>query len=116
MLAVRDEPWRILVIVNLLGTLLALGPAIATWQAPTTSQWILLPTLGILAVTGQALFLRANQIADASFLSPFIFSGLVYAAILGFLLFDEIPTGRTILGAGLIVGSNLYMTRRTTAR
>ncbi|PRY93471.1 S-adenosylmethionine uptake transporter [Hasllibacter halocynthiae] len=54
------------------------------------------------------LSVATMRAGDVSFVAPFRYTGLVWALLLGLLLFGEWPDGRTLLGAGIVVASGLY--------
>jgi drug/metabolite transporter (DMT)-like permease len=49
-------------------------------------------------------------------LSPFIYTQLVWAIALGYLVFADVPNGWTLAGAGIVVASGLYILHRETVR
>ena len=82
------------------------------WRAPEGSAWLLLLAAGGLASLGHFIMIKAFEAAEASTLQPFNYSLLLWAALLGFVLFGETPDLATAIGAGLIVASGLYAFRR----
>lgn len=102
-LAGREKPLQILFFNNSIGMLIASAAVIAVWQPPTAAQWGALIALGTLMATAQALFVNAMARADASFVTPFSYLTLVFAAVYDFVLFGVTPTGLSFLGAGVII-------------
>ncbi len=88
------------------------GPAVADWQWPDATQWLLLLGVGLVGVAAQAMIVKAYRTAEASFVAPFDYSRLIGAGLLGFLFFAEVPDLYTLLGALVIVASSLYIARR----
>jgi drug/metabolite transporter (DMT)-like permease len=107
-----EPPLRILAINNMIGMALALAAASFVWRWPTPGQWLLLAALGCIMVSVQALFIQALRRGDASFVMPFFYTTLVYAALYDFLVFSEIPTVAAWTGAGLIVTGALVIAWR----
>lgn len=102
---------------GLVGTVVMLPFAIYYWQWPQTlAQWILLIGLGILAWAGHEILTRAYHYADASVLTPFSYSFMIYLTIWSIVLFDQYPDGWTLVGAGLIVFSGLLIWIRERVR
>jgi drug/metabolite transporter (DMT)-like permease len=54
--------------------------------------------------------------APAAIVSPFNYSGMVWATLFGFLGFGDLPDGWTVVGAFVIVASSLYILRRQRVR
>jgi drug/metabolite transporter (DMT)-like permease len=72
-----------------------------------------------LASTAALWFLtRAYTYADASFLAPFAYTQMLWSIMFGLVIFRNVPSLQTCLGAAFIVGSGLYITHweRLTAR
>ncbi|HEV2517339.1 MAG TPA: DMT family transporter [Devosia sp.] len=112
-LATADRPLVTLAHVNLFGMLILLVPAVLTWRS---TGWINLALLGIgpLAIFAQYLNIRANMLAHVSVLAPLSYTSLVFAALIGWLCFAELPTPGVVLGALVIVigGALLALSRR----
>ena len=60
-------------------------------------------------VCGQLPFIRAAAISEASFIVPFYYSTLIYAAIFGFLFFAEVSGLSMMVGGGLIAVGGLVI-------
>ena len=82
------------------------------WVTPSPVQWLVLVWLGFLGALGHYLMIKAYQLAPASLLAPFDYTTLIWATILGFVVFGDLPDGWTILGALIIMSSGLYLIRR----
>lgn len=91
-------------------------PALFVWVDPTWEQfgWLLL--MGLLGTIGQRTMSRGFAAADASVMLPVDFSRLIFAALFGFILFAEVPSVYTALGAALIFAATVYIARRETAK
>ncbi|MEX2455072.1 MAG: DMT family transporter [Rhodospirillaceae bacterium] len=87
-------------------------PCLFEWVAPSAVEWAMLLAIGVLNVTGQSCLNRALSEADASFVLPFDFLRLPFAAAAGFVLFAETPDMWTVLGAAIIVGATWHVTSR----
>ena len=82
------------------------------WRPPGAVDWLLLILLGLLGGLSQLCLIRAFRLAPAAVVSPFSYTGLVWAVIFGFIVFLELPDLWTMVGAALIVGSGLYVFHR----
>ena len=111
-LSVTDSSSKIVLYVFLGMTVLSVGPAIYTWNPIGVAHvpWILgLGLLSLLAVQGVT---RALAAGEAAVVMPFNFMKLPFAAVLGVLLFAELPDLMTGLGALIIFSSTYYIGRR----
>lgn len=89
--------------------LFALVPAVFTWVNPTLYELVLLTCVGIMGIGGQALITHGLGMGDATALVPLDYLRIVYAALLGFVLFGEIPGIYSFAGMALIIGTSLYL-------
>jgi drug/metabolite transporter (DMT)-like permease len=76
----------------------------------------LLTVNGVTNAFGQYWWTRALHLAPASAISPFYYFMLVWAAILGFVIWDEIPTISLLAGSAIVVGSGLFLLWRETRK
>ena len=90
-------------------------PLFWLWVTPDLNGWLFLLAMGVLATGGNWAGVKALRLGEASVVGGIQYIQLVYAAILGFLLFAEVPDTYTITGAAIIVGSSIYMFRREAA-
>jgi drug/metabolite transporter (DMT)-like permease len=111
-----EPPLRILAINNLIGTVIALGAASFVWVSPTSAQWLLLGAIGAVMVVAQALFIQAMRRGDASFVIPFFYATLIFAAFYDFLAFGVSPTATGVSGAALIIAGALVLAWRERRR
>jgi S-adenosylmethionine uptake transporter len=107
-----DSIWTILLVQSLLPLLLLAAPAIWRWQAIQPSDIALILLAGGLGTLGLLCLTYAFTRLEASRVAPLEYSGLVWATLLGYVLFGELPTLTTVLSAGLIVGGCLLLLRR----
>ncbi|GAB5449269.1 MAG: DMT family transporter [Gymnodinialimonas sp.] len=116
-LAGRERPLQILFFNNSLGVVIATAAVIAVWQPPTPLQWAALAALGTLMAAAQACFVNSVARADASFVAPFSYLTLVFAALYDFAIFGVTPTGLSYLGAATIIaGAALLAWREARAK
>lgn len=103
--------------MGVMGTVLLFPTAVWTWTSPETLRdWILLAAIGGCAWAGHELFGRAHSFAEASFLTPFQYSFLLFMSLASFLVFGEVPTWTTLAGAVLIVAAGLIIWARESSR
>lgn len=110
--AQRDALWTILLVQNLLPTLLLAGPAALRWQPMGAADFAPVLLIGLLATGGLMCITWAFTHVEASRAAPLEYTGLVWAAGLGWLLFGELPTPWSLGSAVLIVAGSLLLLRR----
>lgn len=96
--------------------LLAGIPLFWLWVTPDLTGLIFLLAMGVLATIGQWVGVRALRLGEASVIGNIQYTQLIYAAILGYALFGEIPDLDTLAGAAIIIASALYIIHRETLR
>ena len=111
MLASSEPPPRILFYYHGFGALVFLAPALWLWVSPSPLQWLLLILIGMLTTIGMVCFVRGFAVGEASIVGPMEYTRLIYAALIGYFVFAEIPDAWTWVGAAIIVASTLYVAR-----
>jgi len=113
----RERPLQILFINNMIGLAIISVIVIPFWQSPTALQWAALAGLGCAMAAAQGCFVNAMARADASFVTPFAYLTLVFAALYDFVLFGVALTWLSTLGAGIIIaGAALLAWREAVNR
>ena len=82
------------------------------WQTPGASDLVLLALAGLLLCSAHFLHIETFRFAEAALVTPFKYSSLLWAGVIGFLLWGDMPDRWTVLGAGLLIGSGLYIFHR----
>lgn len=81
------------------------------WTMPVSWFEIgMFAVLGIEILLAQMLFFEGYRFAPASVLAPLEYQSLVWVSILGFMMFGDVPTLHTMIGATLIVAAGLLLT------
>ena len=93
-------------------TLALLPPALLTWRTPTLTELGWLFVTAMLATAGHYTFTRAMQSVELTVLQPFSFLQLVWATLLGYYAFSEVPDLWTLTGGAVIVASVTYIAHR----
>jgi drug/metabolite transporter (DMT)-like permease len=93
-------------------SLLSLLTIVFGWVLPTVEEAVLLILAGILGGLGQILLTTSYRFADTSVIAPFEYASMLLALIVGYSLFDEVPTMTTIMGAGLVILAGLIIIYR----
>lgn len=110
-LSSTEPPTRIVFYFMLFGTLLLVPPAAATWQTPTLGQFGWLALTGLLGVAGQAFLARAYDAGEVGVIAPLDFVRLPVAALMGYVVFRELPDGWSIAGTLVIIAAAVYLAR-----
>lgn len=112
-LSSREDPLRMLLYVNGFGSVVAVALVVAMhdWRVLLDPALLVFLSLGPLVIVAQFFNIRAFSLVNASTLAPIFYSWIVFAALLGLFLFDEVPTMITIVGSALIVVGGVVVAR-----
>jgi drug/metabolite transporter (DMT)-like permease len=108
MLSRIDDYLTTLLYVNFFGICLLVVPALISWRSWGPEN-LFFVALGPLAITAQYCNLRAFALAKVSVLAPVAYSSLVFATLIGWIFFAEVPTLGVLAGAALIVVGGLVL-------
>jgi drug/metabolite transporter (DMT)-like permease len=92
----------------------AIGFAVLTlaapwqWRAPDAVSWVLIVAVAVLGSLSHYALIRALDFASAGAVQPYSYTLLVFAGLLGWLVFGDIPDAAAITGAAIVVASGLY--------
>ncbi|TFY97340.1 DMT family transporter [Ramlibacter rhizophilus] len=96
--------------------LLSLPLALLEWRSPTLGQWLLGLLGGIFGSAGHYAMTRAFSATDISATQSVKFLEMVWAALLGFVIFQAVPSGWTLIGGTVICASTVWIARREALR
>jgi len=86
------------------------------WVTPSPSMLLCLVAIGILGGLAQMALTEAYRLAPVSIVAPFEYSSLLFAAVLGYAIWGQVPDLFVWLGAAVVVASGLYILHRETVR
>ncbi len=91
-------------------------PGIYYWKTPTMFEWCLLAILAVISYFGQRCNIFAYKHGEASLLASLDYVRLLWATLLGFLVFDHIPGVPTWVGASIVVAAAIFTIYREARR
>ena len=86
------------------------------WFTNPTYAWPIIIFMGVVATFSFYFVFSAYSIASPSTVSLFEYSLIVWSIIIGYLLFNDIPSIRTFLGVALIISAGIYIYVREKAK
>jgi drug/metabolite transporter (DMT)-like permease len=101
-------------------TLVALGAAVAVtlmgwagmvvegWQSPTGWEAVRVVGAGLFLIIGYLTSVMAMRHGDIGLVAPFRYTSLLWAMVLGLLVFGDLPDRWTLLGASIVIGAGLF--------
>ncbi|TNF17697.1 MAG: EamA family transporter [Rhodobacteraceae bacterium] len=116
-LAGREGPLQVLLVNNGIGLAIAGAVGLWVWRAPEPRQWLAMAGVGLSMALAQSCYINAVARAEASFVVPFSYATLLFAALIDALVFGVLPLPASILGAAIIIaGGGLLAWREGRAR
>lgn len=107
-----EPPYRIVMYFSVVSVIVALPPMLGNFVMPEGTQWIYLLGAGVFATTGQMALTIGYHHAPAVRISIYTYAQIIYAYILGLVLWREMPDVLSIAGTVLIIGAAVYNYRR----
>ncbi|WP_019430764.1 DMT family transporter [Limnohabitans sp. Rim47] len=111
-----EKPGVIVLWQALTVSVLSLPMALPHWQMPTPLQWLGFAATGMLGTLAHYCLTRAFALADISATQSLRFLDLVWASVLGWLVFGDVPSRSTWLGAVVILSATVWIARRESKR
>jgi drug/metabolite transporter (DMT)-like permease len=107
-----ERPAVIVVWQSITVTMFSLPLALLAWRAPTMLQWLGFLVCGVLGSAGHYCLTRSYSVADISATQSVKFLDLVWASLLGWLVFADTPSRSTLIGGIVICAATLWIARR----
>ncbi|MBV8535869.1 MAG: DMT family transporter [Alphaproteobacteria bacterium] len=82
------------------------------WQTPRPVDLGVIAAMAVTLVIGQVFMIRAFRIAPVSVVAPFEYLELLWASLIGYVVWSEEPAAHVWVGAAIVVVSGLYITWR----
>lgn len=82
------------------------------WVMPGGREVLFLVLAGLIGGLAQIFITSAYRFADASVIAPFDYASMLFAIVIGYLIFDEVPTGPMLLGAALVILAGIIIILR----
>ena len=84
-------------------SILSLPFCLYTWKELSLNELIFMVLTGLLATGAQYFYIKAFRLSQASFLAPIQYFHIIPVLIIGYLIFSEIPSYQTLIGALIII-------------
>ncbi len=82
------------------------------WVWPDATGWLMLGAIAVLGSIAHTTFIRALGMTQPSLLQPYNYTLFVWAVVVGYLFFGDIPDRWTLTGAAIIIASGIYVWHR----
>jgi len=110
-----DERPVVMLIYPMVGNFFVMGVALIFVYKPMPIEHLgLLAIIAVLGLIGSVLSILSYRMAEAVIVAPMQYSQIVWATVYSYLLFDEGLEGWTLVGAGIVILSGIYIVLRET--
>ncbi|MFB6417262.1 MULTISPECIES: DMT family transporter [Bradyrhizobium] len=108
--SLRKTPDIVMASSQFVGTF-SLGAVLSAfhWVPPTSGSLVIFAAAGLVSVTALFCVNRSLKLAPASVVVPYQYSMIVWAVIFGFVVFGDVPSMATLIGAAIIIGAGFYI-------
>lgn len=107
-----EKTGAIVLYFSLLTTFLGLATIVLGWRLPGLADFSLLVLTGILGGIGQILLTQSYRYADTSLLAPFEYTTMIWALVIGWFLFGQLPQMAVIVGGVIVSLAGLFVVWR----
>lgn len=97
---------------SLMSTVLALLTVPFGWEVPGVREAFFLITAGLLGGVGQILLTESYRHAEVSVIAPFEYCSIILALLVGYFVFNELPTRIMLIGVALIITAGIIIIER----
>ena len=97
---------------SLMSTVLALLTVPFGWEVPSVREAFFLITAGLLGGVGQILLTESYRHAEVSVIAPFEYCSIILALLVGYFVFNELPTRIMLIGVALIITAGIIIIER----
>lgn len=94
---------------SLTATVLSLFTLPFGWVRPTPTEAAILVSAGLLGGVGQILLTSSYREADASLVAPFDYASMLFALLIGYFAFEEVPSWTMLGGAVLVIAAGVLI-------
>ncbi len=85
------------------------------WAMPGTVDLLLMGVCGVIAAVAMTLLTHAYRLANANLVTVFEYTGMLWVALWGFVLFAEVPKLTTVIGTAIIIAAGIFAVRTAKA-
>jgi drug/metabolite transporter (DMT)-like permease len=104
-----ERTGAIVLYFSLMTTVLGLLTIVLGWRMPGPGDAALLVLIGVLGGIGQILLTQSYRYADASLVAPFEYTTMIWAFLIGWFFFDQVPRQAVVGGALIVAAAGLFV-------
>jgi drug/metabolite transporter (DMT)-like permease len=111
-LSTTEPIWLISIFFTITISIAGLATIPMGWIMPNFQDFILLALIGVTGGSANLFLTQSYKLSEVSLVAPLKYLALIFAIIFGYLIWNEIPTVKTLIGSSLVVLASLIIFRR----
>ena len=111
-LSTTEPIWLISIFFTITISIAGLFTIPLGWKMPNFQDFILLVLIGVTGGSANLFLTQSYKLSEVSLVAPLKYLALIFAIIFGYLIWNEIPTIKTLIGASLVILASLIIFRR----
>jgi drug/metabolite transporter (DMT)-like permease len=105
----NEKTGAIVLYFSILTSFVGLATIVLGWRLPSLGDFGLLVLIGILGGTGQILVTQCYRHADTSIVAPFEYTTMIWALLIGWFVFGDLPTSTIAVGGVIVAAAGLFV-------
>jgi drug/metabolite transporter (DMT)-like permease len=111
-LSTTEPIWLISIFFTITISIAGLATIPMGWIMPNFQDFILLALIGVTGGSANLFLTQSYKLSEVSLVAPLKYLALIFAIFFGYLIWNEIPTIKTLLGASLVILASLIIFKR----
>ena len=111
-LSTSEPIWLISIFFTITISIAGLFTISMGWKMPDLKDFILLALIGVTGGSANLFLTQSYKLSEVSLVAPLKYLSLIFAVIFGYLIWNEVPTFKTLIGASLVIFASLIIFRR----
>jgi drug/metabolite transporter (DMT)-like permease len=111
-LSTTEPIWLISIFFTITISIAGLATIPVGWVMPNFQDFILLALIGVTGGSANLFLTQSYKLSEVSLVAPLKYLALIFAIVFGYLIWNEIPTVKTLVGASLVILASLIIFKR----
>ena len=111
-LSTTEPIWLISIFFTITISIAGLATIPMGWVMPNFQDFVLLALIGVTGGSANLFLTQSYKLSEVSLVAPLKYLALIFAIIFGYLIWNEIPTIKTLIGASLVIFASLIIIKR----
>ena len=111
-LSTTEPIWLISIFFTITISIAGLATIPMGWVMPNFQDFVLLALIGVTGGSANLFLTQSYKLSEVSLVAPLKYLALIFAIIFGYLIWNEIPTVKTLIGASLVIFASLIIFKR----